>query len=137
MVPPSQNIAGVQIADDRIYVTRSKRYEASGGVAQGDAYVPPRVIEDGGLWAIGGIRTGNLSIVSEMVGDADWPLAAHGTKVALYTQAGLAIYDTATPAPKLLSEAKLRGWGYSSHVLLGENRAVCSLGEWGLQTIGY
>lgn len=72
-----------------------------------------------------------------MVGDAEWPLAAHGTKVALYTHGGLAVYDTKTPIPTLISETNLRGYGYSSHVLLGESRAICSLGEWGLQTVKY
>ena len=135
MTPPSQNIAGVQIADDRIYVTRYKRYDYSQPAAGSGSQ--PAVLEDGGLWAIGGVRAGQLSIVSEMVGDADWPLAAHGTKVALYTPGGLAIYDTATPKPTLVSETNLRGWGYSSHVLMSEHRAIASLGEWGLQTIGY
>ena len=135
MTPPSQNIAGVQIADDRIYVTRYKHYDYSQPSAGSGSQ--PSLLEDGGLWAIGGIRAGQLSIVSEMIGDADWPLAAHGTKVALYTPGGLAIYDTATPKPTLVSETKLRGWGYSSHVLMSEHRAVASLGEWGLQTIGY
>jgi len=133
MSPPSQNIAGVQIADDRIYVTRYKQYDYSSS----SGYAQPKVLEDGGLWAIGGIRAGQLAIVSEMIGDADWPLAAHGTKVALYTQGGLAIYDTATPKPTLVSQATLRGYGYSSHVLMSDSRAVASLGEWGLQTISY
>ncbi len=139
MAPPSQNIAGVQIADDRIYVTRYKQYDYSSnaGASPGGTYQQPKVLEDGGLWAIGGIRAGQLSVVSEMVGDAEWPLAAHGTKVALYTQGGLAIYDTAAPKPTLVSEANLRGWGYSSHVLMSDTRAVASLGEWGLQTIAY
>lgn len=136
--PPSQNIAGVQIADDRIYITRQKRYDYSSSTSSpGGEYHEPSVIENGGLWVLGGIRSGELGIVSEMVGDAEWPLAAHGTKVALYTQGGLAIYDTQTPVPTLLNETNLRGWGYSSHVLLGENSAICSLNEWGLQTITY
>ncbi|MBX3190894.1 MAG: beta-propeller domain-containing protein [Labilithrix sp.] len=136
--PPSQNIAGVQVADDRVYVTRYKRYDyASSAPSHDGSYVEPRVLEDGGLWAIGGVRAGQLSIVSEMIGDAEWPLAAHGTKVALYTQGGLAIYDTASQQPALVSETNLRGWGYSSHVLLGPDRAIASLGEWGLQTIKY
>lgn len=138
--PPSQYFSGVQTAEDRVYVTRYPRYDysnGSGGVnAEGD-YVPPKVIEDGGMWVLGGIRAGQMSIVSEMKGDAQWPLAAFGSKVALYTQGGLAIYDTNTPAPKLLSESNLRGWGYSSQVILGADRAICSLGEWGLQTIKY
>ncbi|HVH43413.1 MAG TPA: beta-propeller domain-containing protein [Labilithrix sp.] len=138
MNPPSQNIAGIAIADDRIYVTRYKQYDYS-TVNSYDPYGTsmPTVIEDGGLWAIGGIRAGNLSIVSQFIGDAEWPLAAHGTKVALYTQGGLSIYDTATATPKLLSEQNLRGYGYASHVLLGDSRAVCSLGDWGLQAISY
>lgn len=138
MKPPSQNIAGVQIADDRIYVTRHKLYDYwAGGSSSPDPYAPPPVIEDGGLWAIGGVRAGHLSIVSELVGDAEWPLAAHGTKVALYTTSGLTIVDTATPTPSVVSEVELRGWGYASHVLMGEHRAVAALGEWGLQRIDY
>jgi hypothetical protein len=133
--PPSQNISGVQIADDRVYVTRHKVYDWSR--ADTRTSHEPAVIEDGGLWAIGGIRAGQLAIVSEMVGDAEWPLAAHGTKVTLYTPGGLAIWDTATPKPTLLSETNLRGWGYSSHVLMSDHRAIASLGEWGLQTIQY
>ncbi|MBX3215953.1 MAG: beta-propeller domain-containing protein [Labilithrix sp.] len=136
MTPPSQNIAGIQIADDRIYVTRHARYDYSQTTGSGP-YPQPKVIEDGGLWAIGGVRAGELAIVSEMKGDADWPLAAHGTKVALYTQGGLAIYDTATPKPTLVTEVNLRGWGYSSHVLMSDDRAIASLGEWGLQSIAY
>jgi hypothetical protein len=136
MPPPSQNIGGVQIADDRVYVTRFKQYDYSEVSYVGGVY-EPKVVEDGGLWAIGGIRAGHLSVVSELVGDANWPLAAHGTKVALYTDGGLAIYDTATPTATKVTEANLRGWGYSSHVLMSDSRAIASLGEWGLQTIAY
>ncbi len=137
LVPPSQNIAGVEIAEDRVYVTRYKRYDYSTMTYGPGAYQEPKVIEDGGLWAIGGIRAGKLAIVSQMIGDANWPLAASGTKVALYTEGGLAIYDTATPTPTLVKEANLRGYGYSSHVLLGRDRAICSLGEWGMQTVSF
>lgn len=138
MTPPSQNISGVQIADDRIYVTRYKRYDyRSAPVYSNGTYVQPAVIEDGGLWALGGIRAGKLEIVSQMVGDAEWPLAASGTKVALYTQGGLAVWDTASPSPTLVTEANLRGWGYASHVLLDQDHAIASLGEWGLQTIKF
>jgi hypothetical protein len=137
LVPPSQNIAGVQTADDRVYVSRYTRYDYSASTSDPHGWTGYPVVEDGGLWAIGGIRDGKLAIVSEMTGDAEWPLAAKGTKVALYTTGGLAIYDTATATPTLLTEANLRGWGYSSHVLLGENRAIASLGEFGLQTIKY
>lgn len=136
--PPSQNFGGVRVADDRIYVTRYARYDYSQSYVSSDGkYLPPTLIEDGGLWAIGGIRAGQLSIVSQMNGDAQWPLAANGTKVALYTQGGLAIYDTATPVPTKLTEQNLRGWGYTSHVLLGQDRAICSLAEWGLQTVHF
>lgn len=133
--PPTQNFAGVQIAEDRVYITRYRRYDYSQPYT-GPNYVP-QVIEDGGLWVLGGVREGQLGIVSEMVGDAQWPLAAFQTKVALYTEGGLAVYDTSTPSPRLLSEQALRGWGYSSHVLLSGDRAIASLGEWGLQTIRY
>jgi hypothetical protein len=137
--PPSQNIAGVLVSDDRVYVTRYARYDyGTSYTPNADGMYPePAILEEGGLWAIGGVRAGQLSIVSQVDGDANWPLAAHGTKVALYTQGGLAVYDTATAIPRLVNETNLRGYGYSSHVLLGDDRAVCSLGEWGLQTISY
>jgi len=134
--PPSQNISGVQIADDRVYVTRAARWDA--GYLRSDGSAPePTLLEAGGLWAIGGIRGGELAIVSQLEGDARWPLAAHGTKVAVYNEGGLAIYDTATATPTLLREQNLRGYGYSSHVLMASDRAICSLGEWGLQTVAY
>ncbi len=137
--PPSQNISGVQIADDRIYVTRYARYDyrSQGPVGPGGTYPEPTLLEDGGLWAIGGIRSGQLGIVSQLTGDAKWPLAAYGTKVAVYNEGGLAIYDTTSPTPTLVKEQNLRGYGYSSHVLMSGDRAICSLGEWGLQTVKY
>ncbi len=102
-----------------------------------DPYHPvkPTVIEAGGLWAIGGLRGGNLSIVSQLSADAQWPLAASGTKVAVYQSNGLAIYDTSAAVPTIVSSATLRGYGYSSYLLLSNDHAVASLGEWGLQTM--
>lgn len=134
--PPTQNIAGVAIADDRIYVTRYKRYDYT--TYSYDGLTPPRVLEDGGLWALGGIRAGRLDLVSQLAGDANWPLAASGSKVALSTDGGIAIYDTATPTPTLLRDVKLRsGWGYATDVLMSDRSAIAALGEWGLQTVTY
>jgi uncharacterized secreted protein with C-terminal beta-propeller domain len=134
--PPSQNIGGVQLADDRIYVTHYPVYGQS-VYDPNKPYQAPPVIDQGGLWALGGLREGNLVLASNFVGDAQWPLAASGTKVAVYMDSGLAIYDTATFSPALVSEAKLRGYGYSSYLLMSPDHALASLGEWGLQTIRY
>jgi hypothetical protein len=136
---PAQNIAGVQVAEDRLYISRFKRYDyaAMNGSTNNGVYTEPPVLEHGGLWAIGGIRAGNLAIASEMIGDAEWPLAANGSKVALYTPGGIAIWDTTSAQPTLVSEVNLRGQGYSSHVLMTNAKATCSLGEYGLQTINY
>ena len=132
--PPSQQIGGVQVTDDRIYMTHYSVYDYQN--YQYDPNQGPKLIEQGGLWAIGGIRAGNLSVVSEFKGDeAQWPLAASGNKVAVYLTSGLGIYDTTNPNPVLVSSAKLRGYGYSSDILLSQDHAVASLGEWGLQTI--
>ena len=136
--PPSQNLGGLTVSDDRIYVTHYPTYDYSAqpGMSSG-VYVEPKRLEAGGLWSLGGLRDGRLRVVNELEGDSKWPLAAAGSKVALYTDSGLAIYDTATEgaAPRLVADAKLRGWGYSSHVLLEQDRATCSLGEWGIQTV--
>jgi hypothetical protein len=126
----------VQLTDDRIYMTHYSVYDYHYGNAY-DPYHPtkPTLIEAGGLWAIGGLRAGNLSIVSQLSADAQWPLAAQGTKVAVYQSNGLAVYDTAAAVPSLVSSVTLRGYGYSSYVLLSPDHAVASLGEWGLQTV--
>jgi hypothetical protein len=135
-VPPSQAIGGVQLADDRIYMTHYTVYDYK-PYNPAVPYEPPTIAEEGGLWAIGGLRAGNLSIVSQLDADAQWPLAANGTKVAVYQTNGLAIYDTATSTPKLVSAANLRGYGYSSYLLVSQDHAVASLGEWGIQTLKY
>lgn len=75
--------------------------------------------------------------MSQLAAEAQWPLAANGTKVAIYQTDGLAIYDTATATPQRVASARLRGYGYSSYVLVSPDHAIASLGEWGLQTIPY
>ncbi|MBX3227233.1 MAG: beta-propeller domain-containing protein [Labilithrix sp.] len=140
--PPSQHFNGVQLADDRIYVTHERVYDYRNYQGTTDAYGSyvwnPPIIEEGGLWAIGGLRGGSLSIVSEIRGgNARWPLAASGTKVAIFQDSGMAVFDTASAQPQLMAEAKLRGWGYSSNVLLSQDRAIASLGEWGLQSFSW
>lgn len=135
-VPPSQNIGGIDAGDDRVHVTHYATYRYD-TYPQGGVYQPPTVLEQGGMWTLGGLRDGNLRLVNEMVGDSKWPLAVAGKKVALYTEGGLSVYDTSREgvAPELVGEAKLRGWGYSSHVMLENDRAICSLGEYGIQTV--
>ncbi len=126
MTPPSQNIAGVQIADDRIYVTRTRIYDYSNAGSSGQ----PKVLEEGGLWAIGGIRAGQLSIVSEMAGDAGWRSRRMGRGHALHPgrPRDLRYVDAEAGEGE---QANFRGWGYSSHVLMSDTRAVASLGEGG------
>lgn len=131
--PPSQQLGGLKIADDRIYVTHYPVYDYDAAMTR-DGQMPAP-IHQGGLFVLGGIRAGTLAMQSQLTGDAQWPLAARGNKVALYTQRGLAIYDTATPSATLVTEQTLRGWGYTSDVLFEQDRAICSLGEWGMQTI--
>jgi hypothetical protein len=72
-----------------------------------------------------------------MLGDSLWPLGAHGTKVSLYTDSGMQVWDTATPTATLVADATLRGWGYTSFVLMSDDHAICSLGDFGLQTVKY
>jgi phage baseplate assembly protein gpV len=128
-------VGGVQLADDRIYLNHFPRYDYSNAFENG--HWAPKLVEQGGLSAIGGIRDGRLVLASSMIGDVQWPLAARGTKVALYTQGGMAIYDTIARHSSLLAEVQLRGYGYSTHVIMRERSAIASLGEWGMQTITY
>ena len=77
----------------------------------------PKIREEGGLWAIGGLRAGNLSIVEPAHGGGELAPAAKGTKVAVYQADGLAIYDSDHHSEARRS-ARLRGYGYSSNVLV-------------------
>lgn len=132
--PPSQNIGGIVTADDRIYITHYPVYDYRNYQQPVNGPWNPPLLEQGGLWAIGGIRAGTLQLASSLDGDANWPLAANGNKVALYLDSGMAVYDTSTFTPTITTDAKLRGWGYTSYVLLAPDHAVASLGEWGLET---
>ena len=130
--PPAQNMCGVLTTGDRIYVTRYARYDYS-TYDWSVANSKPKLLEEGGLWAISGIREGELRIVSELKGDAKWPIAAEGNRIAAYTPGGLAILDTSTPIPTVLVKNELRGWGYTSHVLIEKDQAIASVGEFGMQ----
>ena len=136
LAPPSQRMGGLLATDDRVYVTHYPKYDYT-SVRTSDGMSMPRVVDEGGMWTLGGVRDGQLRIVNELVGDSKWPLAARGTTIALYTESGLALYDTTAEAspPRLVGEAKLRGWGYTSHVLLEDDRAVCAIGEHGIQAV--
>ena len=125
---PERYLSGVEVAEDRIYLT-------SGATLYGP--YPLEASHPGALLAIGGIRAGALSIVSELAGDARWPLASSGTKVALYTARGIDVYDTSTPVATLVASAQLRGAGYSSDVIMSSTTAFAALGEFGLQTLRY
>lgn len=136
LAPPSQRMGGLLATDDRVYVTHYPKYDYT-STRTSDGMSMPRVVDEGGMWTLGGVRDGQLRIVNELVGDSKWPLAARGKTIALYTESGLALYDTTAEAspPRLVGEAKLRGWGYTSHVLLEDDRAVCAIGEHGIQAV--
>lgn len=93
------------------------------------------VVEEGGLWAISGVRAGPLSLAPAISADPRWILGVRGANVALYTTRGLQIWDTSKPAK--LAEANLGGADVMSRVLLGEGRAHVALGEWGLANVTY
>lgn len=138
LTPAAQNFSGVTAAEDRLYVARSASYDYSTCTSStSGSPCAPTLREPGGLWAIGGIRDGALAIVSSLDGDTRWPVAARGSKVAMYTDSGLTIYDTKTKEPTIVGAITLRGYGYTSHVLMTDTQAVCSLGEWGLQSVKY
>lgn len=132
---PSQNLGGIVTSDDRIYVTRYSVYDYSKGQNGNGVYVAPTVIEQGGLSVFGGIRQGQLNIVSQFNGGAKWPLAVAGTKIALWQDQGVSFYDTATATPRKMGDAQLRGWGYTSDIIIENDRAICAVGEWGAQTV--
>ncbi len=129
--PPSQNFAGVQTDGDRAFIPRASRYDWSSWPSS------PTVTEAGGLWVLGGVREGKLSIVSQMDGDVQSIAAARGTKVALTNESSLGIWDTSAARGTLVKEVALRSNGYASQVLLSNDRAICALGEFGIETVAY
>lgn len=138
----SRNIGGVIAETDRIYVTRYPIYSYDGvgspssrGGDVGGGYTEPRLVSPGGLDAIGGIRAGRLEVVSQISTNDKWPLAASGTKIAMLGDRGMTVYDTATRTPRVVAQATLRGYGYSSDVLFDGNRTYCAVEEWGIQSV--
>jgi hypothetical protein len=132
---PSQNLGGIVTSDDRVYVTRYTVYDYSTANSGSGVYSPPTVVEQGGLSVFGGIRSGQLNIVSQFNGGAKWPLAVEGTKIALWQDQGVSFYDTATATPRKMADAQLRGWGYTSDIIIENDRAICAVGEWGAQSV--
>lgn len=130
----TRNIGGVITDTDRIYVTHYPVYDYSTQSNRG-GYSEPRLVSPGGLDAIGGIRAGRLEIVSQLATNHKWPLGASGTKIAMLGERGMTIYDTTTRTPRVVAEASLRGYGYSSDVLLEGSTAYCAVQEWGIQTV--
>ncbi len=127
LVPPSQRLGAIKTAEDRVYLLRSPAYSYDQDRV--------RVTEPGALLALGGIRAGELTLVSQVTAGVQWPLAARGPRIALATDRGFAVFDTSTPTATALVEQTLQGGGYASDVLLEQDRAVCSLGDWGMQTL--
>jgi uncharacterized secreted protein with C-terminal beta-propeller domain len=138
---PGQNVGGIVATDERVYVTLYADYDYSSSTATpgggGGVYQEPklRAGSQQGLFVYSGVSTGTLSLTSSFIGAARWPVAVAGTRVAIANDNGLSVYDTASSSPKLLGAQTLRGYGYSYDVLLEQDRAICALGEWGLQTI--
>lgn len=133
---PGQNIGGIVATGERVYVTLYADYDYALS-APGGGYQEPvrRPGSQEGLFVYAGVSSGSLSLTSSFSGAARWPVAVSGTRVAIANENGLAVYDTAAPAPRLLGAQTLRGYGYSYDVLLEQDRAICALGEWGLQTL--
>ncbi|MBP9113053.1 MAG: beta-propeller domain-containing protein [Polyangiaceae bacterium] len=143
---PEQNLAGIRANGDKIFVTLYADYDYNSGVSEspsGGGYSTPKIRPGSkqGLLSFGGIKQGTLARESFLEGEARWPLAIDGSRVAVYREGGwyyssqgVAIYDM-NGTPRLLGEANLRGYGYSSDVLLEGNQAIAALGEFGLQTI--
>ncbi len=133
---PGQNIGGIVATGERVYVTLYADYQY-GVSTPGGGYQEPvrRPGSQEGLFVYAGVDTGALSLTSTFSGAARWPVAVSGTRVAIANENGLAVYDTAAAAPRLLGAQTLRGYGYSYDVLLEPEQAICALGEWGLQSV--
>jgi hypothetical protein len=133
-----QNVGGILAAEDKVYVTLYPEYDYSGVSTSGGGYQPPKLRpgSKSGLFVYGGLRSGGaLSLRGAIEGPSRWPLAATGSRIAVASESGLAVYDTTGNAPRRVGGATLRGWGYSYDVLLDNNSALCALGEWGMQDV--
>jgi uncharacterized secreted protein with C-terminal beta-propeller domain len=133
---PGQNVSTILAADDRLYVGLYPEYENS-NVAH-SSYAPParRAGSRAGLIALGGLREGHVREIASVRDQNSWPLAVNGTKVAVGGDRGIRIYETGAN-PGLLGAAELRGYGYTNHVLLDNDRAFCAMGEFGVQTVRF
>lgn len=138
---PGQNVATILAQDDRLYVGLYPEYVYDGGGAVapgggGSTYAPParRPGSRSGLVVMGGIRTGQIREVGAFADQNYWLVGTNGTKVAVAGDRGIRVYETGAN-PGLVGAAELRGYGYTSNVLVENDRVICALGDFGVQTI--
>jgi uncharacterized secreted protein with C-terminal beta-propeller domain len=141
-----RNIGAITATTDRVFVTRYAEYDYENGAVVnypgsglGGGYREPLLVRPGGISVIGGVKEGRLTFLGALEGDNRWPLATEGTRLAMLNGAGLSVYETApkpgAPAVRVVGEVKLRGYGYSSEVMLSGDKAICALGDFGLQSV--
>ena len=127
-------IQSISVGQDRVFVMRgSWSYYYWGDSTQ----EPPKST----MQMISGIVSGDLQASTPIVVDNDpysWGrvVAVSGHKAILHGDypPHLAVYDSSNPAqPTLIKKADL--FGYVYQVEIANNAAICSLGEWGLQSI--
>jgi hypothetical protein len=135
---PGQNLSTILASDNRLYVGLYPEYDytqvpSSGGTT----YTPVRKPGSrSGLVVLGGIESAQIAELAAVEDSSSWITAAAGTKVALVGERGLRIFETAG-TPRLIASAELRGYGYTNNVLLEADRAICAMGEFGIQTVRY
>jgi hypothetical protein len=136
---PDGNVGAITATNERVFVTRNTVVEYEQALARPDSdgiYAPPKVnvLAKGGLSVYGGMDQNRVTFLGGLDGDSRYPLHAEGTRVVMYEGRGLSVYDTNVNV-RLVGEARLRGYGYSTDILVDGNKAVCAVGDYGLQTV--
>lgn len=123
------------VGDDRVFATTQgygESYDEDGN------YVPPESL----VWAIGGLRDGDLTITTKSLEDVWWayPVAADGKRLVAMAYdsyyAGtslLSIDSTNLDALEVKKHDDLPWWVQS--VTIDGDRALCSLGAYGLSVV--
>jgi hypothetical protein len=142
---PRRLVGSARSGDDRLFMLSSPEYYwwgYYGGVADvpGGAVVNAPVRDNRAhLVVVDGIREGALRFASTTPLDTPyggWLWARGTTALVSSNERTVSVFDTTNAAtPALLRKVELSGYGYAYDVTMTDDRAYCSLGEFGVDTV--
>ena len=139
-LPDGVYLGQLLLGDDRVFGIQSPNYYYGYGYAGGGdaAYDAPANFDTPKLFAVGGMRDGQLQQVTHQLAQNEWvyPAAVLAKKVVTtgYGSPAIGLFDTTDLAKATYGVVEeLPAW--VSNVTIDGESAICSMGFWGVKTV--